>query len=615
MGTRSTWTNVLLAVIALVLGAGFYFLVDATDILRQRTEVSVRELQAVRSELERLRRGIEERGLGVTGAFPGTAAQSVPPRFANADLRDPEAVDGGKLITRSGAETANMNSIINNDAIVSSYWELTYDSLASRNMKEPTRWEPLLAESWEISADKLTFTVHLRPNLFWHDFTDPTTGEAFVQVPVTAHDFRFYIDVIRNEGIHCEPVRNYFNDLDRIDVIDERTFRVIWKEPYFLSESMTLGLSPLPRHFYRFDPARPDEFNENDERNRMIVGCGPWVFQSWEKGSEVVFRRNENYYGIKPHLKEVRFKLIKEPNAALQALRKGEVDQTGLTTDQWMDQTTDELFAQRFRKIEQTRRVYFYIGWNMRTELFADRRVRLAMTHLVDRERILADVYRGLGRIVTGNFFIDSPYYDASIEPYPFDPARAAELLKEAGWADSDGDNILDRNGRRFDFIFLLISNHPYYKKIAPIIKEDMSKVGVIMNILEIEWNVYTQRLNEWNFDACGLGWSLGYEADPHQLWHSAEANRKNSSNHCGFANAEADRIIENGRREFDVDRRIALYRRFHRILHEEQPYTFLLSPCSLSAIHNRYRNVVVYPLGTDINSYWVPLAEQRLGE
>ena len=613
MANRSGYTHVILTVLTLVVAVGFYLLIGATDVLRLRLETTVREIQALRAESERLRRSITEGNLIPAGSAGNAAAARH--RLANADLRDPAAVDGGAMITRVGAETANMNAIINNEAIVSSYWELTYDSLATRNMKEPERWEPLLAEGWEISPDQLTYTIHLRRGVYWHDVTDPSTGKTFTQVPVTAQDFAFYIDIIRNPGIHCEPVRNYFSDLDRIEIVDDYTFKVVWREPYFLSESMTLGLSPLPRHFYAFSPDKPDEFNENDDRNRMIVGCGPWVFDHWEKGTEVVFTRNENYYGLKPHLKVLRFKMIKEPNAALQALRKGEVDRTDLTTDQWTDQTGDSRFDERFRKMKETRRVYFYIGWNLRTETFADRRVRQAMALLTDRERILKDVYRGLGRVISGPFFIDSPCYDPSIAPWPFDPARAKQLLAEAGWADANGDNILDKDGKRFEFTFLLISNHPYYSRIAPIMKEDMAKVGVIMNIVEMEWNVYTERLGEWNFDACGLGWNLSYDQDPFQLWHSSEARKKKSSNHCGFANAEADTIIETARREFDADKRTALYRRFHALIHEEQPYTFLVCPYSLRAVHTRYRNVNVSPLGTDVNSFWVPLAEQQMAE
>ena len=144
----------------------------------------------------------------------------------------------------------------------------------------------------------------------------------------------------------------------------------------------------------------------------MIVGCGPWIFESWEKGKQLSFRRNEAYYAPKPYLLRRIIKIIKEPTARLEALRNGEIDRMGLLPEQWVNQTGDEAFNAKFAKFQYPARVFNYIGYNMRRDLFKDRRVRLALTHLVDRERILKDVYFGLGRIVTGPFYIDSPSYD-----------------------------------------------------------------------------------------------------------------------------------------------------------------------------------------------------------
>lgn len=620
MPERSPFTNVLLVALVVVVALGFYFLVDALDVFRLRVEDGFTEIGAVRSELARLRGAVERGGLAAARApqvgDAGRAEDEEAPWFANMDLRDPDAEDGGSIVLATSSETGNLNNIINNDSIVASFWGLCNDSLAARNMKEPTRFEPQLARKWEISEDRLTYTIHLRPGVYWHDFTDPTTNERFTEVELTADDFKFFIEVVQNPLVACEPLRNYYEDLEEIRVLDRYTFQVVWREPYFLSESLTLGLIPLPRHFYQFDPENADkEFNENVERNRMIVGTGPWRFSRWDRGSEIVFVRNEDYYGPKPHLREMRYRLIKEPSAQLLALRRGEVDRIGLTAEQWLDQTGDEAFQERFNRFRYSRRVYFYIGYNMRSTPFDDPRVRLAMTHMIDRQRILDDVYRGLGRQVTGPFFIETPYYDHSIEPHPFDLGKARELLAEAGWRDTTGDSILNKDGERFEFTFLLISNHPYFTRMAAIIKEDMAKVGVVMNILELEWSVYTERLNARNFDVCALGWSLPFESDPYQVWHSSEADVVGSSNHVGFANEEADRIIETARREFDLDKRVELYQRFHRILHEEQPYTFLLSPDSLVVQHRRYRNAVVYPLGMDINLFWVPKAEQKPGE
>ncbi|NLF17089.1 MAG: hypothetical protein GX595_07515, partial [Lentisphaerae bacterium] len=216
MAARSSATTVLLTILTLVAALGFYLLITATDVMRSRTESTVREVQALRSEIERLRLLVE--GGALSGALPGGRGQALRSALANADLRDPAAVDGGGISIRVGSEAANLNAVINNDAMASSYWEMAYDALAARNMKNPSRWEPLLAERWEISPDRLTYTIHLRRGVTWHDVTDPSTGRVFTRVPVTAHDFAFYVDVIRNPGIHCEPVRNYFSDLDRIEV-------------------------------------------------------------------------------------------------------------------------------------------------------------------------------------------------------------------------------------------------------------------------------------------------------------------------------------------------------------------------------------------------------------
>jgi peptide/nickel transport system substrate-binding protein len=516
----------------------------------------------------------------------------------------------------TAAETANLNYIINNESQVGDFWGWTYDTLAERNLVAPTRFEPKLATDWEISEDKLTYTIHLRKGVTWHDFTDPTTKKTYSDVPVTAADYKFYLEVIQNPGIPCEPIRVYYKDLQEIRVLDDYTFQVIWREPYFMSESLTLELMPLPRHFYQFDPKKPEEFSENVERNRMIVGCGPWVFERWDKGKEFVFRRNEKYYAPKPPMVGRRVKVIKEANARLLALRNGEIDRVGLDADQWVSQTGDKDFEARFAKFRYSRRVYYYIGYNLRRDMFKDQRVRLALTHLVDRERILRDVYRGLGRVVTGNFFIDSPSYDPDVKAHPFDPEKAKALLAEAGWKDANGDGVLDKDGKKFEFTFMGIAHSEPQARIADILRENLAKAGILMNIVTLEWSVYTQRLDEWNYDVCSLGWSMGYDDDPYQIWHSSQATIPKASNHVGFVNAEADRIIEAARREFDTQKRIAMYRRFHRILHEEQPYTFLVTPYALVAQDKRLRNARVYPLaGMNPDAFWVPKAEQKYKE
>ena len=170
--------------------------------------------------------------------------------------------------------------------------------------------------------------------------------------------------------------------------------------------------------------------------------------------------------------------------------------------------------------------------------------------------------------------------------------------VKEAGWRDTDGDGILDKNGEKFSFTFTVPSGRKYLERLATILKEDFSKAGIDMKINRYEWAVFVKKLHDRDFEAVALGWALGYSGDPYQLWHSREI--KKGSNFCGFRNAEADRLIEQARVEFNEKRRRSLYHRFNRILHEEQPYTFMFCTPALVVVSKRFDNVKVHLMGLD---------------
>jgi len=526
--------------------------------------------------------------------------------IANLKFFDKNATQGGSMIIPVSTMSKNLNNIITNDAFVSNIWGFTGSTIAARNYNDPNIFEPLLAESWELSEDKQVYTIHLRKGILWHDFKDPVSGKIWENVEVTAEDFKFYLEVIKNEDVDCAPIRTYYKSLDRIEIVDRYTFKVYWSEKYFLSESSTLGLSPLPKHFYydykgAFDGKK---FNDDFERNKIIVGCGPYFLDKWDAGQKIILKKWSKYfgesYGIAPAIETIEFELIKHPNTQFQALLSGEVGRMNLTSDQWINRANTPEFDKdspnfKINKFKYPSRAYSYIGYNLNNELFQDVRVRKALTHLVDREKILNVVYNGLGRIVTGNFFIDSPFYDKELKPYSFSIEKAMELLHEAGWTDSDNDGILDKNGIDFKFTILTISSSENHEKMFPLIREDMKKAGILMNINKVEWSVYVQRLEKKIFDAVSLGWSMGIESDPYQIWHSSMADIEGSSNHISFKNETADRLIEEIRTCFDLQKRIELCHKFHALLYELQPYTFLFCQDSLVAVNNRYQNVRLF--------------------
>jgi peptide/nickel transport system substrate-binding protein len=285
-------------------------------------------------------------------------------------------------------------------------------------------------------------------------------------------------------------------------------------------------------------------------------------------------------------------------------LKKGDLDYMGVRPIQWVRQTVSEKFTGSFYRLEYYTPNYSYIAWNARNDLFADARVRQALTHLIDSDAILEKLLFGLGKRVAGTFYIYSRYYNNALTPREYDPHKAAALLRQAGWADSDNDGILDRRGKKFSFVFTISSGSKFAERLGTIMKEDFRKAGIDMEINRYEWAVFVQKLHKRDFDAVTLSWSLGYNEDPYDLWHSSQ--REAGFNFVGFNDAEADAIMEKGRREFDAQRRTAMFRRLEEILYREQPYTFLFCSPALVVVTKRFDNVTVHRAGLDVEEWTV---------
>ena len=546
-----------------------------------------------------------------------SAEKKISSNIANLQFFDKNAVPGGRLIRAIEAEPPNLNPIVCNEATASQMYALCSVSLAARNWENPEEFLPMLAESWSISKDHKKYHIKLRRGALWQRYTDPVSGKEVPPREITAEDFKFFIDVIRNPQVNCAPLRVYYQDLDKVEILSPYEFTVTWKKAFFGSMSSTLGLSPLPRHFYLKEGKKFDgsAFNDDHIRNKMIVGCGPYRLVRWEKDRRLLFERNPDYfgnaYGIAPSLEYLVFEVIKHPNTRFQALGGKKIDQLGLTPDQWVRRADVPMFKNgSVRRLKYLLPSYTYIGYNQKNPLFRDKRVRRALTMLIDREKIRKDIYFDLAENVNGPFFPGSSYYNKNIKNLPYSPESARKLLAQAGWRDSDKDGILDKNGEKFTFTMLQIATSSIQQKMMPMIKESFAAAGIDMKIQNVEWSVYIRRLEERRYDACCLGWMSNFDPDMYQIWHSSQRS-SGGSNHIGYANAELDKLIIKMRETFDMPERIRLAHRISEILHEDQPYTFLFCPYSLVALSSRYRNVRIYPSGLADEAFWVPAAEQ----
>ncbi|HAA05174.1 MAG TPA: peptide-binding protein [Syntrophobacteraceae bacterium] len=513
------------------------------------------------------------------------------PAIATQDLATPD--DGDWLVAHLSAEPATLNPITATDAYASQINQYIYESLLKRD-ERTTRLVPELAESWDVAEDHLTYTFHLKKGVAWQD-----------GVPFTARDVVFSYQRIQDPKVDAAHQRNYYRDIDQLEMLDDYTVRFRYRVPYYRALEVCGEMPIVPAHLF----AEGDDFNLHPI-GRQPLGTGPYRLIKWDTGEQIVLERDDRYWGIKPHLRRIVFKVVTDSTVALEVLKQHGLDVMSLRPIQWSMQTRGKRFQQDFQKLKYYLPSYNFIGWNLRRPLFQDRRVRQAMTMLVNREPILKKILFGLGTVVSGPFYVNSPDYNQAIKPYPYDPKRALELLNEAGWTDHDGDRILDKDGVPFEFEFVISAGSKFAEQLATILQENLKQVGIKMRIRKLEWAVFIQKIDAREFDACTLGWSLGWDSDPFQVWHSSQVDK--GSNFVGFVNEEADRIIVEARQEFDEVKRRQMYRRFHEIIHEEQPYTFLFTLEALVAVDKRFANVHVYPMGMVPKEWWVPKDLQR---
>ncbi len=510
-----------------------------------------------------------------------------------AELRAEAPREGDWLVQHLIAEPTTLNPLTATDVYEGIVNKNVYQSLLERDNRT-LDLVPYLAESYEASPDGLSYLFTLREGVRWHD-----------GLPLTSEDVVFTYRTLMDPAVDAPHLRTYVRELEKVEALDGRRVRFTFSRPYFLSLEIAgslLGI--IPRHVFS-----QGDFNGHPA-GRAPVGTGPYRFVRWETGKEIVLERNEDYWGERPGLDRMVFKIISDGTVALQVLKRGELDLMTLTPVQWVRQTVDRKFTRSYRKMTHYLPGYSFIGWNQRRPFFEDRRVRRALTLLLDRESILQNILYGHGRVVSGNFFYESPEYDRSVEPWPYDPESAVILLQEAGWVDSDGDGIRDKGGVPFRFEVTMTAGSQFGEQVATVLQESLAAEGIGVTVRPLDWSLFNKVLDDRSFDAVIMGWSLPVEADPYQVWHSSQA--KKGSNFVGFRNREADLIIEEGRVTFDKQERVKLYRRFHHIVHREQPYTFLFVNESLIALDRRFENVKVYPLGLNPGEWWVPEKKQK---
>ncbi len=452
-----------------------------------------------------------------------------------------------------------------------------------------------LAESWEISNDGLVITFRLRKGVRWHDGRPFTAGDVLYTYQVT---------------IDPKTPTAYAGDFIKVkkaEVLDDHTFRATYDKP-FAPALMSWSVGILPKHLLAGKEITTSPLG------RRPIGTGPYKFKEWVTGQKIVLVSNPDYFEGRPYIDGYIMRIIPDTATMFLELRANGIDRMGLTPLQFTRQTENNLFRENYNKFRYLSFAYTYLGYNLKSPLFADKRVRQAIAYAVNKEEIVAGVLLGLGKPTTGPYKPGTWAYNPNVRTYSYDPSKAKALLAEAGWRDGNGDGIIEKDGRPFEFEIITNQGNEIRAKCAEIIQRRLSEVGIRVKIRVVEWAAFVNDfINKRKFDATILGWTIPLDPDSYDVWHSSKTG-PDELNFISFTNREVDDLLEKGRNTFDLGERKRAYDRIQEILAEEQPYLFLYVPDALPIIHARFRGVETAPLGIGWNfiKWYVPRGEQR---
>lgn len=501
--------------------------------------------------------------------------------------REPDVKRPFEITVGFGADAKRLLPLLASDSASGEISGLIFNGLTKYDKNIKITGD--LAESWEIKRDGLEIIFHLRKNVRWHD------GVEF-----TANDVAFTYKTVTDPKVPT-PYGSNYGPVEKVEAVDKYTVRVTYKEPYAPAlESWGMGI--IPEHILKGKDINSEEFNRNP------IGTGPYRMKEWVTGQKIVLEAFDDYFEGRPKINRYVARIIPDQATTFLELKFGGIDYMALTPPQYKLQTETTLFKRYFQKFRYPAFGYTYLGYNLQDPRFADKRVRRALSHAINKKDIIDGVLLGYGTPCTGPFPPESWAYNPEVKDIDYDPEKAKKLLFEAGWRQGE-DGILYKDGKPFRFTVLVNQANDVRIKAAQIIKENLKGIGVIMDIKVLEWQALLHEfIDKRRFEAVILGWALSRDPDIYDIWHSSKT-KEGEFNFISYKNEEVDRLLIEGRRTFDFEKRKKIYHEIHRILAEEQPVTFLFVPDALPVLHKRFKGVEKAPLGIwyDFIHWYVP--------
>jgi len=540
---------------------------------------------------------------------------------------DPTNKESGSfdLSVRMGQEPDRINPILSRQSQSSQIEQKIFLPLCEY---QPTtlEFQPILLDSLPkvtSIADGplrggLRYDFQILPDAVWSD-----------GVPITGYDFEFTMKAALDPYLVNLSWKSHLSHIEEIIVDDSNSkhVTVLTKDRYILSEEVITNNSIYPAHFYdSTEILKPfsfaevkgasdgatvldnalrefaEKFNSEEYSRSSILGSGPYEFVEWIPNQQIIISRKKGWWGSKyqgssPLLEafpsKITYYFIADAQTAITALKDQRIDViSDLTPEQFQslkahNQTSNSLQLETPPILQ-----YYYIAYNNSNKILEDVAVRNAISHLMDTKTLIEELFFGLATPTIGPIHPSNPAYNHALNPIKFDPLVAMALLDEAGWKDTDNDQVLDKvlNGTRQALkLSILTSKMQLSQDVAVILKEEAMKLGIALEIEAHETRNLIQLVRTGAYDmACLASIQSVGPFDPYSTWHSDNTG-SNGQNICKFSSEACDQIIEEIRTTINHEDRTRLYAEFQEIIYAEQPALFLVAPKTTIACNNRF--------------------------
>jgi peptide/nickel transport system substrate-binding protein len=472
---------------------------------------------------------------------------------------------------------ATLNPLLDDSGASQSGYELMFESLVKPDPKTGTP-SPSLATSWDQSADGLTWTFHLRPNVTWHD-----------SQPFVADDITFTFDKIQDANTKT-PYRSRFSNVASYDAPDRGTVRVTLKTADCPFLATTMQIPIVPRHLL----VGSADINTDEFNSARPVGTGPFMFKEWQRSSHLTLVANPNHWRGRPKIDQWIRRTVGDDTVLQALLKTGEVDYANVSFGA-MEELRD--VPHLTMQAVANPIIITYIGYNLDRPLFQDKRVRQALTHALDRQSIVNSLLYGQGVLLDSPIAPVSWAYTSDVPKFPFNIDAAKRLLADAGWSPGP-DGILQKDGTRFAFSLATNSSNKERAAVATIAQDAWRKVGIQVQPELMETNAFLVRYQKSrDFDAIVAG-GAGLTIDPDQTSFWSTKSIPSGTNFAHYSNPEVDQLLEQARTVSGCDTNVrkSSYAQLQQVLAADQPFTFLYAANTVVFINKRLLNVQVSP-------------------